>query len=119
MNVGMITKQAVIVNFLVCGSEEIEKTEWSLEYVAECYEILGKVMDKTEEPVYKSRKDPPIPKISDIRTFEVLTCIVELYKGMVRLDPGKILEKATEEMMIAIENDIMRTTPEGKLLCRA
>jgi hypothetical protein len=96
-----LMKQIIMANYLLCNRSVSSKNvdDDLTEMVIKYYWLLNAVAIKAKfltDEVEFDDYEPPVPKVSRAKTSEFTIWLYMLYKKMVKLDPGKFLNKITE-----------------------
>jgi hypothetical protein len=86
--------RVVMTNYLLTNGNSDVVTE-VLDYVMEFDEILRELSRKADvlEAELLDGFEPPVQRVSDEKTYEVLKWLILLYRGMVKLDPCVMISR--------------------------
>jgi hypothetical protein len=99
-----IKKQIALANYLLCNRSVHKIDDDLIDRVIEYYTIFRimvlKFNELTENAVEFDDYESPMPKVRKTRTYNVTEWLCLLYKEMVKLDAGKILNNITEKFVV-------------------
>jgi hypothetical protein len=111
----LAVRQEILFDIFIRNNQGDDVSKESIEYVKKYRKIMYKIADKCQEPEYTdSRRNPPIPRVSEVMTFDELQWLIKLYEGMVKLDPAAMMEKITEKVMM-LDEKYLRNKDEFNL----